>query len=432
MDIILHDKDINELAKWTSIATFFKILSLPLGLATSLIISRWYGADSMGLYGLVVTISWLAVSIWLLGLWTAMPRFLGESRAKKTGEEQAIYRSSLRLIFLSWIIISVLLYLAAGWLSYSVFNEPRLYFALQMTSIFIFPIMRYRLNGEFLLASKKIWHSEMITKGIVPLAMLIFVLLSYWVRPTYYIPIWAYLLTSAGGAVISLYILWKHKYVAIRWPIASLTKILRISSPMLISWMAWIVAQKTDTIMLGWLGSTTDVWVYQVVFSLAVLIPIWLKLFWLSIKPKISELYWEKQKFELQKTISISALGISIMAIILFVIYNVFPGFILWMRWNDFIQGKDSLHILSIGLLIHAIFGNNVFYMNGIWMELLLQKIIISTALVNVFLNYILIPISDIEWAAIASTITLILQNTIATYVVYRKNWIKTFFRPRQ
>lgn len=96
------------------------------------------------------------------------------------------------------------------------FDDPSLYFAIQITALFIFPIMWYRLNSEFLIASKKIWHSEMITKGIVPLAMLAFVFLSYWIWPTYYIPIWAYLITSAGGVLASLYILWKHKYVAIR------------------------------------------------------------------------------------------------------------------------------------------------------------------------------------------------------------------------
>jgi hypothetical protein len=47
IDQILQDNDINELAKGSSIAFVFKFLSLPIGLATSLIISRRYGAEAM-------------------------------------------------------------------------------------------------------------------------------------------------------------------------------------------------------------------------------------------------------------------------------------------------------------------------------------------------------------------------------------------------
>lgn len=427
INIVLRDKDINELAKWTTITTFFKLLSLPVGLATSLIISRWYGADAMGLYSLVMTISWLSVIIWLLGLATAMPRFLGEARAKKSSNEAAIYRSSLTVILFSGIVISILLYIAAGWLSYTVFDEPRLYFALQVTAIFIFPIMWYKLNTHFLLASKKIWHSEMIREWIVPLAMLVLIYISYRFRPTYYIPIWAYLLTSAGGVCISLYILWKHQYVAIRGPMISLKKILRISGPMLITWMVLIIVRKTDILMLGRLTNTTEVGIYQVVFSLAVIVPIWLKLIWSIIRPKISELFWEKKKKELQKTISVSIRWVSLIALFIFIIFNLFPKFLLWIWGVEFVNGINALRILSFGFLIHALCGSNKLYMNGTGKEILLQKIVITAAVINILLNYLLIPKLGIEWAAWASLISITVQNLTISFRIWKKDGIKTF-----
>lgn len=429
VDIMLQDTDINELAKWTSIATFFKAISLPLGLATSLIISRWYGADSMGLYSLIVTISGLAVSIWLVGIGAAMPRLLWEARAKKTKTEMSIYRTSTRIIFFSGIIISVLLYFSAWWLSYSIFDEPRLLFALQMTSLFIFPMMRYRLNSQFLLASKKVWYNELITKGIVPVAMLMIVLVSYWLWPTYYIPIWAYLLTNAWGMIISLYILWKYKFVALRWKLEPLQSILTISSPMLVTGMVWTIAQKTDIFMLGWLWNTNNVGIYQVIFSIVSLLPIWLELFWSIVKPKIAELFWWEKQQELQKIIRVSSLGISIIALCWFILLQFFPHIILGLRGAEFVDWAMTLRILSIGFLVHAFCGNNGLYMNGTGKQLLLQKIILLTALINIILNYILIPLYGIEGAAIASMVSIIVQNIVISWYIWKIDKIKTFIR---
>ncbi|USN57515.1 MAG: hypothetical protein H6766_03635 [Candidatus Peribacteria bacterium] len=66
MDMVLGDQDLSELAKGSGIALFFKIISLPMGLLTSLIISRRYGAEAMGIYGLMTTVMGIVVSVGLL------------------------------------------------------------------------------------------------------------------------------------------------------------------------------------------------------------------------------------------------------------------------------------------------------------------------------------------------------------------------------
>jgi O-antigen/teichoic acid export membrane protein len=107
VDTVLGDTDLSELAKGSSIALVFKVLSLPLGLATSLIISRRYGAEAMGIYGLMTTIMGIVVTVGMLGLGAAMPRFLGEARAKQTGDEQSIYRTSMWTVIVSGVALSV-------------------------------------------------------------------------------------------------------------------------------------------------------------------------------------------------------------------------------------------------------------------------------------------------------------------------------------
>ncbi|USN57516.1 MAG: hypothetical protein H6766_03640 [Candidatus Peribacteria bacterium] len=81
-------------------------------------------------------------------------------------------------------------------MSETIFHEPKLLLPLQVASLFVLPMMWYGLNTAYLLAEKKVYHSELITKAIVPLGMLLMVFGSYWIWPTYYIPVWAYLLTG--------------------------------------------------------------------------------------------------------------------------------------------------------------------------------------------------------------------------------------------
>jgi len=93
------------------------------------------------------------------------------------------------------------------------------------------------LNTSFLLAAKKIYHSELISKGIVPLAMLAIVIVSFRIRPTYYIPIWAYLLSGGLGMVVSFYTIQKHQNIRFKGILHNWRIIFNISSPMLMTGM---------------------------------------------------------------------------------------------------------------------------------------------------------------------------------------------------
>ncbi|USN57517.1 MAG: hypothetical protein H6766_03645 [Candidatus Peribacteria bacterium] len=50
--------------------------------------------------------------------------------------------------------------------------------------------------------------------------------------------------------VVSLYFLWKHKYVAIRGNLFDWKKMMKVSGPMLVTGMAGIFLTQTDILML--------------------------------------------------------------------------------------------------------------------------------------------------------------------------------------
>ena len=58
------------------------------------------------------------------------------------------------------------------------------------------------------------------------------------------------------------------------------------------------------------------------------------------------------------------------------------------------------------------------------------QYIIFSSAIINILLNFILIPIYGITGAAISSLISLIFRNFVSVYMVYYYYSIITFYFP--
>lgn len=427
LDTVLQDKDIAELLQWSSIAFIFKFLSLPLWLLTSLIISRWYGAEAMWLYWLVTTVLGILVSIGMLGLWAAMPRFLWEARAKKTHDEPALYRTSMRIIFLSWMVCSWLLYFCGTFIAEWIFQEPKLVFPLQIASIFIIPLMIQSLNTSFLLASKKVYHAELISKLIVPCAMMLIVFLSYWFWSTYYIPIWAYLFTWVIGMLVSLYILWKHKYVAIRGRLFDWKRMMKVSFPLFLSGMAGMIVVYSDVIMLWRLGTTKEVWILKVITAFSVLLLVVPGIIEAILWAKIAETYWWWDKSSLQYMLSLSVIGSSLVAICMSVVFFFWWKYILSLWWEEFIIGAMALNIYVCWQMINVVSGNNRLYLQTTGKEKQLLICIIVAWVFNIVCNYFLIPLYGLLGAGIASFISYIIRNTIACIYVYKSDNIKTF-----
>lgn len=428
MNIISADKNLSYLAKSITIAGFFKVAALPLWLITSVIISRWYGAEAMWLYSITITIISIITIVWLLGLGNAMPRFIGQTKASNTDHENArkVWRTAVQIILFNSVILTVLMLISAESISH-IFHEPKLIFPLQITALFIIPLLWQRINTEYLLAQKQIRWSELISKLIIPISLLSIIIISFSVWHTYYIPIRWYLIAHTIWLAYSIYILYMHQNITFIWSKIPRNNLLKISIPMVVTWVAWLLMNKTDILMLWRMKDSRQVGIYQVIITLVSLIPIWLVIVGSVLKPQIAELYRSNQKQELQKIITISNHVMWIVAIVSFIVLMIFPYFILWLRWWEFnsTESVTALRILSIGFLTHGICGNNSLYMNSTGKEYLLQKLVIITSIINILLNLLLIPLYGIIWAAIASMISMIIFNIIASRYIRKKDRIR-------
>lgn len=427
IDIVLQDKDINELAKGSSVAFVFKALSLPIGLATSLIISRWYGAEAMGLYGLVITIVWMLVSIWMLWLGAAMPRFLGESRAQESDQEQSIYRTSMRMILLSWLLCSCVLYFWSWYIATWIFDEPKLLFPIQITSLFLLPFLIQKLNTSFLLGTKNVYYSELINNVLMPWVLLLLVFLSYRVWPTFYIPIRAYLIAWCIGMTVSLYILVRCKNISIRGKLHSRKSLITVSGPMLITGIAGMIIWYSDILMLWWLWETQEVGVYKVASSLAILVLIVPLTLQSVISPYISEEYRKWKLQNVQRLLLIFVRVVIPLSFCIFIVLLLFAEQILLLFSQEFIMGALSLKLLAVAWFFNNLNGMNGWYLGLSGRERQEKDILIVMCILNIALNYKMIPLRWINWAALASLITIIIHNIYLTVYIRHLDNVKTF-----
>ena len=144
------------------------------------------------------------------------------------------------------------------------------------------------------------------------------------------------------------------------------------------------------------------------------------------IAVKIANLYTvDRQK--LQELVKNGVRVIVILTTILSVFLMLFSKPILHVFGEAYEQANSALLILIIGHFLSTLFGITQVYLNMTKKQVVLQYILIFAVLLNVLLNFLLIPKYGMKGAAIASALSVIFWNLLAALWVYKKDKIKLF-----
>ncbi|MCK4440884.1 MAG: polysaccharide biosynthesis C-terminal domain-containing protein, partial [Sulfurovaceae bacterium] len=159
--------------------------------------------------------------------------------------------------------------------------------------------------------------------------------------------------------------------------------------------------------------SEADVGIYSVVVKLVSLTSITLVAVNSIVAPKFSEFYSKGDMSGLKKVAQSSTKIIFFTTLPIIVILSLFPKFILGIFGEKFIIGVTALWILMFGQFINAVSGSVGYILIMTGKQILFNKIILLTSLLNIALNYILIYKYGIIGAAISTMISLSLLNIL-------------------
>lgn len=197
----------------------------------------------------------------------------------------------------------------------------------------------------------------------------------------------------------------------------------------MVSAMTFVLSQ-TDLIMLGVLSDKESTGIYSAVARLSEIVIFGLIAINSIAAPLISEQYSKDNMKELQKLLSSAAQLGSIYTVFACVGLYYFGRDLLGLFGDDFITGYAALLFLLAGYMVSAFAGSVGYILTMTGEQVIMVKIVGFIAILNIALNYILIPIYGLNGAAIATASSVALWNIIMLTTVMKKLGINpTIFR---
>jgi len=428
------DLNLNELIRGTAFVFIFRLLGVFSGYILSYIITQYFGDEVLGIYSICFTLLSLGVVFSRIGLDEALVKVIPQLNFHRKGAQaNEAYLKSSALVFILSLIVSLFLYKSSFFFA-QWFDNPLLKKPIEIIALAISPFALIKLNAEMLRGMKKIRAYSYLQSGSLFLVMSVFIIV--WISFSNFsidIPFYALLFSCVIICLFSYSLV--HKYIQITFRRKeSLRRLLKISFPMMLTSSMFLVLSWTDNILLGRFLSEDQVGIYFVAFKLALIISLSLFAVNSAVAPKFSELSSDIEKSSLKK-LAIQSVKLNLATSLpIFILLMISTEYLLSLYGDSFLFAKRCVYILAIGQLYNSLSGSVLNFLNMTGFEKLVSKIIFSAAILNIILNYFLIPQFDIsegwfgiEGAAISSTICLIYWNSLGLYFVNKYHGIFMF-----
>jgi len=380
----------------------------------SIVMARFLGAQMLGIYSLGNAVTRIAEIFALMGLDNGVLRFVSRDTENTENVKNSIY-SSLKFGFLSSIIISIILFCSAEFIVNNLLNEDN--FLVIVIKIFALslPFSVLTLISSFATQAFKILKYKIFVNQIVnPLTLLIAFLASYHFLGTKL----SILIPTVVSAVVGLVFITKFLSYFTDINFKNLIKedvnkeILRFSIPLMFVSAIGIIMHWVDIVMLGILSNATDVGMYHPIDRTAGLVRMILFAFAGIFAPIFSEHYFKKNMLGMKESYQSSSKYILTFSLPVFIFLFVFANPMLLLFGSEF-QNAVALKILLTGIFIQTVFGlgSSTLSMSG---NTKFNLFNVSIALIlNISLNYILIPQYGIVGAALATAIALFILSIL-------------------
>ena len=430
----LEDKDFSELFKKGGISLFLRIGGQVMGFLMSFVVAHYFGAKGLGNYVLAIVVLRIFTILSKLGLDTFSIRFIASfAKQGKWKSIQLFRKKIITIVSITSLISSAVMFI----FSFEIANlvNTRLEY-IELSSFFVLPMVFFMLHYQSLRGLKRIAEFSFfyrMSQATFSIAGLF--LISQFIESDK-IPIYAYLTSLSTVSLLSYvsYYYWFNKKCNFdsseETEDLPLKKMLKISLPLMFAQSVQFIMAWTDKLMLGNMLGPESVGVYGVAFRFSMGVSITLMAINSIAAPKFAEKFTNNDISGMGKVAMQSAKLIFWTTIPLASILLIFPKFFMGIYGSEFLIGVEVLRWLILGRVVNALSGSvgNLMQMTG--QQNNYMKILMAGSIINVTLNYILIPIYGIKGAAFASVCSLSFWNLTMVYMVKKKFGFSTFYIP--
>jgi len=391
---------------WTFIGTAFMIAA---GACSHIIIGNVFGVSNLGIYALALTIYIAVTPVALLGLDTALIKYVAQYRR----DEKIISRylsGGLFIAFLFGILSVGILFLLTQPIA-DFFGMPRLFKALRIISyglpfFFISKILLCFLNG---LKKMKVYSIFESSRYIL---IIVITLIAVFLRDSFFETLWAYPIAEIAISIGLVIYLWNRFEFSLRKTFREGIELVVYGWPLVFSRTLGLLAVRLDLLMVAFFLTEREVGIYAVVVMVANGMRIFIRPLQMITSPMITEYYYDNEHVKMQifvnRVIRYTFIFYSLLAIIVWGCIALILS-IMYPAKFEYMSSVIPLQILSIGLIfrsvVRCVAGTEAQSTGRPKIALYRSLLVLGT---NFMLNLILIPKYKLIGAAIATAISYI------------------------
>jgi len=418
------------LFKGTLGSFLIKIITGFLTLTTSVVLARTLGPKEYGLYSYAITVAAFLTIFATFGL----PDFLTRQVSIYQTNGDFLYVKRLfRWSFIVVLIGTTILFSVPFIISF--LNVPlpdSLSFELFVFALVAVPLMSLLAVLSSVLRGLKLVLLAQMANGIIrPLVLLILVIVLF--------------LIFEGGAnaktaivcqLISLLI----AFVVCFFFVINATKEKNTNNcnlgdkrwlldllPFFLIGLLQIINSRVDILVLGFFRESTSVGNYQVSLRLAELVSFILISVNGVFAPVVAELKTKNDLVMLQKMVTKSVRWVTCLALPLCLALFVFSTEILeFLFGSEYVAGDNALRIFVVGQFVNCLMGSVALLLNMSGHQSDTLRVTGLSAIINISLSLLLVPMYGINGAAIASVVSLVVWNVLLSFLATMRLGIHT------
>ena len=395
-----------------AIALLLQVLGIGIAYLMQVLFARWLGVAQYGIYEYVISIGTLLGFLAALGLPNCLLRFIPKyTVGEDWGKLRGIVWGSWRYVFFSSVTIAVIgIALIVAWDWYSSTDLALASFLLGMVTIPLLALVR---------------HQREMSRGIKQMTLA-------YLPSTIAFPI----LAIAGGfyyrqnlsspraitivilslAIVLLSQLWIFnrqlpKPCFTSQPVYLRKEWFAMALPLLFNDSAFVLLSQTDTLTIGAILGTDRVGIYSAAFKTAAGVSFVLMGINAIAAPMFATLHTQADDQGLQKLTSTVARWLFYPTLIFAILLIASGDRVLSLFGTEFVAARWSMTILVLGQLVNVGAGSVGYLMQMTGHHRQSAWVMGCSAIINLILNLILIPLYGILGAAIATATTMALWN---------------------
>lgn len=414
---------LKEILKLSNANFLIRILSRLVGYVGVLLLVKIYGVELYGQWTISFGIFVFVRSVFSLGIRFSFVKYFATTEYNR----KELYKKGLSMLLFSTTISAVLLYLFASKLG-EYMDKDFFEHSLKLMALAIVPASITEFHAGILRGIKEILHYSVLELAARPLIILSIACLCYFMTNDFS-QIYLYYLIGELILVFLSIILLYRKFPRVESSSLSISRmeILKLSFPMFLTGSFNVLMKWADVLLLGFFVSDSVAGIYNIVVRLTNLVLLPFQSINSIFSPKLRQTFVKEGMANVNQLFKVSRKLTASVSLLPLVAFFVAGQFILEIFEITVFEAFMALIILATAQYFNAFVGSVGQVLNMLDQHNYLMNLSLIVLLLNIGLNFSLIPHFEIYGAAISTFVSIVVLNYFAFKKVKGRLEIRLF-----